>query len=248
MHEFGLLGKKLSHSYSPMIHGMISDYKYELFEVEEDSLEDFILSGDYKGLNVTIPYKKAVIGYLDELSDRARAIMSVNTIVRRPDNSLYGDNTDLYGFEMMVRKLNVETEGRKAIVLGSGGASASVCSVLRELKARVTVISRSGENNYDNLSRNYDAHIIVNTTPVGMHPKVDESPIDLTGFTECEAVLDIIYNPTKTRLLSQAEDLGLKFENGMYMLVAQAVRSAELFTGRSFDTELIDRIYNSMVK
>ena len=169
MLKCGLLGQKLGHSYSPAIHGMLADYDYQLFEREPEQLEDFLKNGLWDGINVTIPYKKAVLPYCAELSDTARRIGSVNTIVRRPDGSLYGDNTDAYGFESLVRKSGIQVQGRKALVLGSGGASVTVVAVLKMLGAEsVTVISRGGEDNYDNLTKHADARIIANTTPVGM--------------------------------------------------------------------------------
>lgn len=248
MLKCGLLGKKLGHSYSPAIHERLGGYSYVLFEKEEDELESFIMSREYDGLNVTIPYKKTVMQYMDEVSDRARKIGSINTVVRRPDNSLYGDNTDLYGFSEMVRRSGLEVYGKKAVVLGSGGASVSVCAVLKDMGARVVVISRSGEDNYGNLERNADARLVVNTTPVGMFPATDAAPLDLEAFPVCEGVLDIIYNPARTRLLEQAEGLGLKNENGLYMLVAQAVRSSELFTGRKYGENVLDDVYNYMIQ
>lgn len=240
----GLLGRKLGHSYSPVIHEQLGGYTYELFEKEEEELEAFILGREYDGLNVTIPYKKTVMKYMDEVSEQARAIGSINTIVKRPDNTLYGDNTDLYGFSEMVRKSGADVSGKKAVVLGSGGASVSVCATLKRLGAQVVVISRSGEFNYNNLELNSDAAIVVNTTPVGMYPAVDEAPVDLKAFPSCECVLDIVYNPTKTKLIKQADELGIINENGLYMLVAQAVRSSELFTGRKYTDDIQGRVYD----
>ena len=163
----GLLGKTLGHSYSPIIHSQLADYRYELFEKQENELGEFLRSGCFDGLNVTIPYKKAVIPYLDEISDAARAIGSVNTIVRRPDGTLFGDNTDAFGFSCMISDSGMKVAGAKALVLGSGGASLTVQHVLREAGAQVIVISRSGENNYENLHLHKDACLLVNTTPVG---------------------------------------------------------------------------------
>ena len=239
----GLLGRKLGHSYSPAIHGMLAGYDYQLFEREPEQLEDFLKSGDWDGINVTIPYKKAVLPYCAELSDTARRIGSVNTIVRRPDGSLYGDNTDAYGFESLVKKSGIDVRGKKALVLGSGGASVTVVAVLKMLGAEsVTVISRGGEDNYDNLDKHADARIIANTTPVGMYPNNGQAAVDLTRFPQCEGVLDVVYNPARTALLLQAEKLGIPCAGGLYMLVAQAKRSSELFTGRSIPDSEIGRI------
>ena len=243
MLKCGLLGQKLGHSYSPAIHGMLADYDYQLFEREPEQLEDFLKNGDWDGINVTIPYKKAVLPYCAELSDTARRIGSVNTIVRRPDGSLYGDNTDAYGFESLVRKSGIQVQGKKALVLGSGGASVTVVAVLKMLgAASVTVISRGGEDNYDNLSKHADARIIANTTPVGMYPNNGQAAVDLSLFPQCEGVLDVVYNPARTALLLQAEKLGIPCAGGLYMLVAQAKRSSELFTGCAIPDSEIGRI------
>ena len=243
MLKCGLLGQKLGHSYSPAIHGMLADYDYQLFEREPEQLEDFLKNGPWDGINVTIPYKKAVLPYCAELSDTARRIGSVNTIVRRPDGSLYGDNTDAYGFESLVRKSGIQVQGKKALVLGSGGASVTVVAVLKMLGAEsVTVISRGGEDNYDNLPKHADARIIANTTPVGMYPNNGQAAVDLAQFPQCEGVLDVVYNPARTALLLQAEKLGIPCAGGLYMLVAQAKRSSELFTGRSIPDSEIGRI------
>ena len=243
MLKCGLLGQKLGHSYSPAIHGMLADYDYQLFEREPEQLEDFLKNGDWDGINVTIPYKKAVLPYCAELSDTARRIGSVNTIVRRPDGSLYGDNTDAYGFESLVKKSGIQVQGKKALVLGSGGASVTVVAVLKMLGAEsVTVISRGGEDNYDNLDKHADARIIANTTPVGMYPNNGQAAVDLALFPQCEGVLDVVYNPARTALLLQAEKLGIPCAGGLYMLVAQAKRSSELFTGSSIPDGEIGRI------
>ena len=243
MLKCGLLGQKLGHSYSPAIHGMLADYDYQLFEREPEQLEDFLKNGPWDGINVTIPYKKAVLPYCAELSDTARRIGSVNTIVRRPDGSLYGDNTDAYGFESLVKKSGIQVQGKKALVLGSGGASVTVVAVLKMLGAEsVTVISRGGEDNYDNLDKHADARIIANTTPVGMYPNNGQAAVDLSLFPQCEGVLDVVYNPARTALLLQAEKLGIPCAGGLYMLVAQAKRSSELFTGSTIPDSEIGRI------
>ncbi len=245
MLKCGLLGRKLGHSYSPAIHGMLSDYDYRLFEREPEQLEDFLLHGDWDGINVTIPYKKSVLPYCRELSPLAKEIGSVNTIVRRPDGSLFGDNTDAYGFESLVKKCGIEVNGKKALVLGSGGASVTVVAVLKRLGASsVTVISRSGEDNYDNIQKHADARIIVNTTPVGMYPNNGQAAVDLETFPDCEGVLDVVYNPARTALLLQAERLGIPHAGGLYMLVAQAKRSCEIFTGKDIADSEIERIEN----
>ncbi len=239
----GLLGRKLGHSYSPQIHSLLGSYPYVLFEQEPHQLESFLKTGDFTGINVTIPYKKAVIPYLDELSPTAAKMGAVNTIVRRADGSLWGHNTDSYGFSSMVHHSGLSVRGKKVLVLGSGGASNTVVQVLQELGAKVIVISRTGENNYRNLHLHTDAAVIVNATPVGMFPDNAGCPVDITLFPQLEGVLDLIYNPARTRLLQQAEELGLIAENGLWMLVAQAKEAAEWFTGSPIAEEDIARIH-----
>ncbi len=235
MAQYGLLGRKLGHSYSPQIHAALGcpPECYTLYEKEADELDSFLREPEFDGINVTIPYKKAVIPYLSEMSDAARAIGSVNTIIRRADGTLYGDNTDFYGFDCTLAVTGIDPAGKKALVLGDGGAAPTVRAVLagRGAKAVVT-ISRRGENNYENLSRHYDAEIIVNATPVGMYPDVGVSLVDLTKFPKLCGVLDLIYNPARTQLLLDAETLGIPCANGLFMLVAQAKRAEELFQNK----------------
>ena len=242
----GLLGRKLGHSYSPQIHAFLGDYRYSLFEKEPEEVEAFLKSGDFTGLNVTIPYKKDVIPYLDELSPEAQRLGAVNTIVRRPNGSLIGHNTDYFGFRYLVRDSGLQVTGKKVLVLGSGGASNTAAAVLRELGANVVIISRTGENNYENLDLHADAAVIVNTTPVGMYPDTGRSPLSLDGFPALEGVLDVVYNPARTRILLDAERRGLVAVNGLEMLVAQAKQSAEWFTGTKIDDAVIARIHHAL--
>ena len=237
MMRCGLLGEKLGHSYSPAIHAQLADYAYGLYEVAPEALPAFLTGGDFDALNVTIPYKKAVIPYCTELSPIARRLGSVNVLVRRPDGTLYGDNADAFGFEYLVRHSGIDVAGQKALVLGNGGASATIQAVLEQLGAHVTVISRHGPDNYENLDRHADAHVIVNTTPVGMYPNNGAAAVDLTAFPACAGVLDLIYNPRRTALLLQAEELGIPCSDGLPMLVAQAKAAEEHF----FDRPIADR-------
>lgn len=239
----GLLGRKLGHSYSPQIHNLLGDYSYVLFEKEPEELENFLKNGDFSGLNVTIPYKKEVIPYLSELSPTAKKMGCVNTVLRRSDGTLYGHNTDYFGFTSLVRHAGLSVAGKKVLVLGSGGASNTAVAALKDLGASPVVISRSGENNYQNLHLHRDAAAIVNTTPVGMYPNTGVSPIDLGLFPHLEGVLDVIYNPARTQLLLDAEKLGIPRENGLWMLVAQAKEAAEVFTGGKISDEVIEKIY-----
>ena len=236
----GLIGERLGHSFSPAIHGMLSDYEYKLYELSPEQVGPFLEAKAYDGLNVTIPYKKTVIPYCDELTDAARSIGSVNTIVKRPDGTLLGHNTDYDGFLWLLKNAGAKVEGKKAVVLGSGGASVTVQAALRDLgAAQVVVVSRSGGDNYENIARHADAKILVNATPVGMYPKTGVSPVDLDVFTALEGVFDVIYNPAKTRLLLEAEKRGIPCANGLGMLVAQAKAAAERFTGKLIDDEKV---------
>lgn len=227
----GLLGEHLGHSYSPQIHAELADYSYELFEVAPDALDAFLRSGRFDALNVTIPYKRAVVPYCAELSETAQKLGNVNTLVRRADGTLFGDNTDFDGFSWLLRRNGGIRPGEKALVLGTGGASQTVQCVLREQGARVVALSRSGENTYDTLARHRDAVLVVNATPVGMYPNNGARLIDLDLLPNCRCVLDLIYNPARTRLLLDAEERGIRCEGGLPMLVAQAKRAAERFTG-----------------
>ncbi len=244
--QFGLLGKKLGHSYSPQIHQKLGSFPYDLFEKQPEELGDFLKSGTFYGLNVTIPYKKDVIPYCSQLTPIAESLGSVNTLVRKPDGNLIGHNTDYYGFQSMVKRSGLALAGKKVLVLGSGGASVTVCAVLKELQAMPVVISRSGPNNYQNLSLHKDAAAIVNTTPVGMYPNTGTSPVNLDLFPNLEGVLDLIYNPSRTKLLMDAQQRGLVTENGLWMLVAQAKESAQWFLGKTIEDFEITRIYQKL--
>ena len=245
---YGLIGEKLGHSFSPYIHGELGGYDYRLIELERSELGRFLKRGAFRGLNVTVPYKKEVIPYCAWLSPEARRIGSVNTIVS-DGGLLRGYNTDYFGFVYMLRKAGIDVKGKKALVLGSGGASLTVQTALHDLGAKsVTVISRGGEDNYRNLERHADARLIVNATPVGMYPNVGAAPLSLGIFPDCEAVADIIYNPSRTKLLLDAEERGIPCANGLPMLVAQAKAAAELFLGQNIPDARIDEITSVMEK
>ncbi|MBQ8341590.1 MAG: AAA family ATPase [Clostridia bacterium] len=245
----GLIGAKLSHSFSPRIHAALADYPYDLIELEETAVGSFLQNGDFDALNVTIPYKKTVMPYLAEISPAANRIGAVNTILRRADGSLFGHNTDYDGFSDLVRDLGVCLAGKKVLVLGSGGASRTAVTVATDLGARaVVVISRNGEDNYQNLDRHADAEIIVNATPVGMYPHNGAAPLSLTLFPHLEGVLDMIYNPARTALLLEAESLGIPYRNGLLMLVSQARRAAELFLGTEIADGKVKRITETIAR
>lgn len=241
----GLLGRKLGHSYSPQIHAMLGNYSYSLFEKEPEDIEAFLKHGDFTGINVTVPYKKTVLPHLDELTPMAEKIGAVNTIVRR-NGKLIGHNTDYFGFDTMVRTSGLDVAGKKAVVLGSGGASATAVAVLKDRGARVIVVSRSGENNYDNMNLHADAALVVNTTPLGMYPNVGISPVDLSLFPKLEGVLDVVYNPARTQLLQDAQQRNIPCMNGLLMLVAQAKEASEWFTGSIIDDGVLAPILKKL--
>ena len=239
---YGLLGRKLGHSWSVPIHTSLGCEEYRLIELEPEELGAFLAQENIGGLNVTIPYKLDVMPFCDVIDEAAKAIGSVNTLARR-NGKLYAWNTDAAGFQWMAERAGISLAGRKVLVLGSGGASRTAVAVCRGAGAReVIVISRSGEHNYENLSRHADAEIIVNTTPVGMYPKTGESPVDLTGFPACQGVLDVVYNPRRTALLLQAEELGIPCSDGLPMLVAQAKAAEEHFFERAIPDSENERI------
>ncbi len=266
----GLLGRHLRHSYSPEIHAMLYPYEYTLFEKEPEEVGDFLRNGRWDGLNVTIPYKKEACAAMDVLGEDASRAKSVNTIVHLPDGRLYGDSTDVYGFKMMVKHSGIDVSGKKVLVLGTGGASYAVIAALLDLNAgEIIAVSRkpgkAGNGfpqqagtekgapapetavcSYEELERHRDAGVIVNATPVGMYPDNGASALDLAPFKSLSGVFDLIYNPARTALLLKAESLGIPCSNGLYMLVAQAKRSAEIFTGETLDDALIGRIHQKL--
>ncbi len=244
--RFGLLGQTLSHSWSPQIHAMLADYTYDLRNVEPEALEGFLRSTDLDGMNVTIPYKKAVVPFCASLSPAAERIGSVNTLIRTPAG-WHGDNTDYAGFRYMVERSGADIQGRKTLVFGTGGASLAVRAALEDMRAGPIVsISRSGPDGYDNLSRHEDAQVLVNTTPLGMYPNTGTAPVDLERFSRCEAVFDVVYNPLRTKLMLDAERLGIPHAGGLGMLAAQARRSAELFLGQGIPDEKVDYIMSTL--
>ena len=244
---YGLLGRKLGHSFSPEIHRALGGYDYRLIELEEDRLGPFLRQGAFRGLNVTIPYKQAVMPFLDRLSPRAARVGAVNTIVRDGEGRLTGYNTDWGGFEAMVRRAGLAPEGRKCLVLGSGGAAKMAVCALQEMGAReVRIISRSGEDNYGNLDRHADADLLVNATPVGMYPGNGASPVNLSRFPRLSGVADLIYNPARTALLLEAQDRGIPCAGGLYMLTEQARIACELFLDRKVDPERTEAVTRAL--
>ncbi|MEG0919714.1 MAG: chorismate mutase [Anaerovoracaceae bacterium] len=244
---FGLIGEKLGHSFSKEIHQGLGLYTYSLFELKEEEIKDFLLKDRSKGYNVTVPYKKTIMEYCNFISEEAREIGAVNTIVKGKDGSISGYNTDYYGFIQGLAYAKINPKDKKCLVLGSGGSSATVCYALKKLKAKeIIVVSRTGENNYHNLSNHFDSEIIINTTPVGMYPNNLESLIDLDNFEKCSGVFDLIYNPIKTKLILDATKKNIPNSNGLYMLVAQAMRAAKLFCEEPIDEGRIKEAYSKI--
>ncbi len=237
--EYGLIGEKLSHSYSVEIHKAFSNYNYILKPIEKENLKDFILSKQYKGLNVTIPYKEEVIKYLDYVSPLALRIGAVNTIVNE-NGILKGYNTDYYGFKYTCLSSGIDFLSKKVLVLGSGGTSKTAKAVIEDLGGKIVLVSRKGEINYSNVYEELDAEIIVNTTPVGMYPYIEESIVDIDKFNNLYAVVDVIYNPNKTSIVLQAKKRGIKYATGLKMLVYQGAKASEFFTGKTISDDKIN--------
>lgn len=234
--EYGLIGEKLGHSFSKRIHESMWCESYDLAEMTPPQAEEFFRRRSFKGVNVTIPYKRLAASMCDRLDPIAARIGGVNTVVREADGSLSGYNTDYFGFKATLLRAGFDCAGKKALVLGSGGTSATARAVLRDLGAgEIMTVSRSGPVRYEDLGAHADAQLIVNTTPVGMYPNNGRSPVELSGFAALCGVADVIYNPLRTALLLSACDKGIPFANGLYMLVAQAAYAASLFTGGGVD-------------
>lgn len=244
--EYGLLGEKLGHSFSPQIHRALAGYDYVLLPTPPEEVAPLLHRRDFRGLNVTIPYKQTVIPLCDEVEPRAAAIGAVNTIVNQ-GGRLIGYNTDIDGLIHLARRAGVDMAGKKVVILGSGGTSHTARAAARALGAgEVIVISRRGEDNYQNLSRHADAQVLINTTPVGMYPCCGEAPVSLEDFPRLTGVLDVVYNPLRTALILSAEERGLPCSGGLPMLVAQAWRAAELFTGTAIPEERMEAVLGEL--
>ncbi len=249
--EYGCIAKKLSHSYSADIHALIGDYNYILREVPEEELDLFMRKKDFLGINVTIPYKKAVMPYLDDIDPAALRIGSVNTVVNR-SGRLFGYNTDYAGMRALIKRTGVEISGKKVLILGTGGTSATANVLARDLGARqvLTVSRREGEGviTYKEAAEKHsDSEIIINTTPAGMFPDNFSKPLDIEPFARLEGLIDAVFNPNRTRLVLDAQARGIKAAGGLFMLVAQAVYAAEHFFDKKIDETEIDRIYREII-
>lgn len=250
--EYGCIGEVLKHSFSAIIHPRLASYKYELKELTPCEIEGFMKAKDFKAINVTIPYKKTVMPYLDFIDPKAQEIGAVNTIVNR-DGKLYGYNTDFWGLSLLIEKTGLSLEGKKVLILGTGGTSKTAVAVTESMGAReILRVSRSGKDGAIDYNAAYnlhnDADIIINTTPSGMYPEIGGCPIDINAFKSVEGVIDAVYNPLCSRLVLAAKEKGIKASGGLYMLIAQAAKAVEHFIGKSVDVQKIDNIYADLTK
>lgn len=248
--RYGLIGEKLGHSFSKTVHEELADYTYSLIPLNRDEFSIFMEERDFNAINVTIPYKEMVFDYLHHVDEKAKKIGAVNTIVNK-DGKLFGYNTDYDGFLYMLKKHNLENaKGKKVLILGKGGTAKTCKTVFTDLESEIHQVyykSADGFLTYDDCYLHHkDAHIIVNTTPVGMYPNTEKSPIDLKEFNNLECVVDVVYNPMKTQLLVEAESMGINIVGGMEMLVAQAKFAVEIFTNNSIDNESINNVYRKI--
>jgi len=250
--KYGCIGEHLKHSFSKEIHNCLSNYEYELKEIPKDEFEGFIKRHDFVGINVTIPYKETVIPYLYYIDDSAKEIGAVNTVVNR-NGKLYGYNTDFYGMCMLIAYAGVNLKNRKVAILGTGGTSKTARAVSKSLFAKeILTVSRTkkdGTVTYDELYEYHkDLDVIINTTPVGMFPNNFGKPIDITKFPQLSGVIDVVYNPLKTQLISDSKKLGIMAEGGLYMLVAQAVLASEIFLNKKFEAKKLNKVFEKLKK
>ena len=250
--KYGLIGEHLGHSYSKVIHEKIGDYVYEIKEIEPENVESFIKKREFMGINVTIPYKEKVIPMLDYVDNNAKKIGAVNTVVNK-DGELYGYNTDYSGMRALVLRVGAEIEGKKVLIIGTGGTSKTARAVVTDMGAKeiilVSNVKVDGALSYEEVyAFHTDVDVIFNTSPVGMYPKNNATPIDLKKFPRLTALIDVVYNPIKTKLVREAQALGIRAEGGLYMLGAQAVYAYEHFTGKTVDKSLCDDIYSDVIK
>lgn len=251
MEKYGCIGKKLTHSFSKEIHAKLADYKYELIELAETEVDSFFKNKEFNAVNVTIPYKETVIPYLDFLSDVAKRIGAVNTVVNK-NGKLYGYNTDYYGMKALLEKTGIEIKNKKVMILGTGGTSKTARVLTKDLGAsEIIVVSRQKKESFityeEAVSEHRDANVIINTTPSGMYPDCDSKPIDISAFKDLEGVIDAVYNPLCTNLILNAKKKGIKAQGGLFMLVMQAVVAAEKFMDREIPKEAADSVFASVL-
>ena len=250
--EYGLLGERLAHSFSPEIHALIGDYDYKLVELSADKVESFLKERNFKAINVTIPYKQAVIPFLDEISESAKSIGAVNTVVNK-NGRLCGYNTDFDGLKALIKSLLPSLKGLKVLILGSGGTSRTTVAVANSMDAKsVFVVGRNrseGVISYDDAKAFHkDADVIINTTPCGMYPNVHTCAIDLDSFENLKAVADVVYNPLRTELVMKALDKGIPAKGGLYMLTMQGIKAAEYFFDKEIESGRAEEIFNTIIK
>ncbi len=250
MAKYGCIGKKLTHSFSKEIHSKLADYEYELIELTEDEIEAFFNKKQFNAINVTIPYKQTVIPYLDSLSNVAKRIGAVNTIVNR-NGKLYGYNTDYYGMKALIEKNGIDLKNKKVLILGTGGTSKTANVLMEDMGAtEIITVSRSKTEKYityeEAVKEHCDAKVIINTTPSGMYPDCDGIPIDISVFNNLEGVVDVVYNPLYTNLILKAKEKGIKAEGGLYMLVMQAVVAVEKFLNTEISKKVADNVFASV--
>ena len=245
--KYGCIGEHLAHSFSKEIHSLLADYEYELCEIPRGELCAFMEKRDFLAINVTIPYKEAVIPHLHYIDPRAEKIGAVNTVVNR-DGLLYGYNTDFFGMESLIKYLGLDLEGKKVIILGTGGTSKTASAVASSLGAKTVMrVSRSGREcsmTYEELyEKHSDTDVIINTTPSGMFPNIYDKPVDVSRFSRLSGVVDVVYNPLSTPLVLSARERGIPADGGLFMLVAQAVRASEIFLDKSYPDGVLEQIY-----
>ena len=250
--RYGLIGEKLGHSFSRLIHTELTSDPYELREIPRENVDGFIKSRDFLGINVTIPYKETVIPHLDFIDPVAERIGAVNTVVNR-EGKLFGYNTDAYGLAALIRHIGLELSGATVAILGTGGTSKTARAVAESLGAAeiltVSRTARGGAITYDELYADAErVNVIINTTPVGMFPNTESSPLDISAFHALTGVADAVYNPLRTRLVLAARERGVAAEGGLYMLVAQGVRASEIFHNTSYPAGTVERIYKKLLR
>ncbi len=251
MKKYGCIGKKLGHSFSKEIHTRLADYEYELIELSEDEIPSFFNDKNFSAINVTIPYKQTVIPYLDSISDIARKIGAVNTIINK-NGKLHGYNTDYYGLKALIQKTEIELKNKKVLILGTGGTSKTAQVVANDMGAsNIFTVSRNKTGNYISyeqaIKEHFDAKIIINTTPSGMYPDCESKPIDISYFPQLEGVIDVVYNPLCSNLILDAKEKGIKAEGGLYMLVMQAVFAVEKFLDTQIKKDIADQVFTSIL-
>lgn len=246
--KFGLIGRNIDYSFSKEIHGEFADYDYDIINLEPNELTSFIKNRSVSGCNVTIPYKRDVVPLCDELSEQAKAIGTVNTIVQRKDGTLFGENTDYYGFLTMAEKAGVDFNGKKVLVFGNGATSATICAAVKDKGGIITVISRNGETTYADLANYKDAQILINATPIGTFPETENQITSIDQFENAEAVLDVVYTPLCSRFVQQGIERGLKASGGLPMLVGQAKKAAELFAGKQISKEEEEKVFHKILR